>query len=324
MPISLFATYSAGENRVTATVLAVLRSLSLDRIERLLGALTEQAEFELVRFENQAGRGGVGVPDAELLSSCRILIETKIKPNTIDRKQLTRHLQRLDDTNEAVQRLLVLTPDESKPTELVDFSDERLCWTSFAALDQAIDELLDDKTEVTSDREEFLLRELQAMLLQEGLLGFEKDTVIVAARYAWDEYTKHQLYVCQPGRAFQPVQYVGFYKANQILRLVPRILERHDHVRMERGAYKGELGRAVDRLLDLALRTPGVEYQVFLLSGPDDPQTTRLDEPIENDLLSANGRRTAFAQGQRYVRLDNLRRAKRTSDLASADAKTHT
>ena len=39
MPDSIFSTYRTGENRVTASILAVLRSLALHRIERLLGAL---------------------------------------------------------------------------------------------------------------------------------------------------------------------------------------------------------------------------------------------------------------------------------------------
>jgi len=64
MGSSIFSTYSTGENRVTASILAVLKSLSLGRIERLLGALLEQSEFQLVRFENQPSRGGKGVPDA--------------------------------------------------------------------------------------------------------------------------------------------------------------------------------------------------------------------------------------------------------------------
>jgi hypothetical protein len=160
------------------------------------------------------------------------------------------------------------------------------------------------------------------MLEEEGLLDFEKDTVIVAARVAWDEYRKHSIYVCQPGRAFQPVRYMGFYTANQIFPLIPRILERRDRVRMQRGCYEGELGRTVDRLLELALRKPDMEYQVFLLSGPDDPQTIHLDGPIMNDLRSDAGRMTAFVMGQRYARLDDLRSAKRTSDLLAADAKT--
>jgi len=50
MGSSLFSTYSPGENRVTASILAVLRSLSLGRIERMLGAptgkLTESGMLE--------------------------------------------------------------------------------------------------------------------------------------------------------------------------------------------------------------------------------------------------------------------------------------
>jgi hypothetical protein len=324
MTTTLFSTYSAGENRITATIIAVLRSLSLNRIERLLGALTEQSEFVLVSFENQPSRGGAGVPDAEVSSSCRILIETKVTRNALKREQLERHLKRLNLAKEAFRCLLVLTPDESRPPELMHFSDERLFWTSFAALDQAIDGMLDDKKEVVSERESFLLRELQAMLTEEGLLGFEKDTVIVAASRAWDEYERLPLYVCQPGRSFQNVDHIGFYKDNQICPLIPEILDRKDRVRLEHGGDKSELGRTIDQLIESGLRKPDAEYKVFLLSGPKDPRTIRLPEPIVNDLRSDSGRRIAFTQGQRYVKLDNLRRFKLTSELQEADVKTYT
>ena len=62
--MSIFSTHSTGENRVTASIIAVLKSLSLPRIERLLGALLEQPEFELVRFQNQPSRGGAGAYNA--------------------------------------------------------------------------------------------------------------------------------------------------------------------------------------------------------------------------------------------------------------------
>jgi hypothetical protein len=64
MATNIFSTYSTGENRITASILAVLQSLALQRTERLLGALLEQADFELIRFENQPAKGGKGVPDA--------------------------------------------------------------------------------------------------------------------------------------------------------------------------------------------------------------------------------------------------------------------
>ncbi len=97
MPTDIFSTYSTGENRVTASIMAVLRSLSLHRIERLLGALLEQPELELVQFENQPARGGEGVPDALILSSCRLLVETKVARNAVNKRQLERHLERLRD-----------------------------------------------------------------------------------------------------------------------------------------------------------------------------------------------------------------------------------
>ena len=118
MSTRIFSTYSTGENRVTASIMAVLKSLSLGRIERLLGALLEQSEFELVRFQNQPSRGGASVPDAVIASSCRLYVETKIKPGTVWADQLKHHLMQLDEAGEATRLLLVLTPDNSAPSDL--------------------------------------------------------------------------------------------------------------------------------------------------------------------------------------------------------------
>lgn len=120
MGSNIFSTYSTGENRVTASILAVIQSLSLSRIERLLGALMEESEFELVRFQNQPASGGSGVPDAVILTSCRLLIETKTSRNAVRSEQLRRHLDRLDKESESMQRLLVLTPDNSHPDQIAE------------------------------------------------------------------------------------------------------------------------------------------------------------------------------------------------------------
>ena len=91
--MSIFSTYSTVENRVTASILAVLRSLSLSCIERLLGAMLEQSDFELVKFQNQLAGGGSGVPDALILASVRLLIETKVFRDYVSKPQIERHLQ---------------------------------------------------------------------------------------------------------------------------------------------------------------------------------------------------------------------------------------
>ncbi|MHB8974690.1 MAG: hypothetical protein ACYC4N_30030 [Pirellulaceae bacterium] len=317
--MGIFAIYSTGENRVTASFLAVLQSLSLNRIQRILGALLEQSEFQLVTFQNQPSKGGEGVPDAIIQSSCRLLIETKIKRNSIRTsvqvEQIERHLKRLDGETETACLLLVLTPDDVKPTALQSIQDDRLVWTSFASLDQAIDEMLDDKTEVVSEREAFLLRELQEMLIAENLLRSTNDVVVVPARHAWPEYERYHAYICQADRAFQSVTRVAFYSHGQIYPLVPKILESHDHIDFVPGKHKGKMGALIDTLLAETTRKEGTVYKVVFLSPPDSADTLKLDAPIPNNLTSKNGQVTAFTQNQRYVTSERLKRAKTTLDL---------
>ncbi len=301
-------------------MVAVLSSLSLKRIERLLGSLFEQSELELVRFKNQPSTGSPGIPDAEIVASCRLLVETKIRPGSASRDQLKRHLNRLDASSEMTRLLLVLTPDRRAPDIISEINDERLVWTSFESLDQAIEELLGDPREVVSEREAFLLRELQAMLLEEGLVGSAKDVVVVPARYAWPFYQRYQAYVCQPRRPFQSVKYIAFYSGNQIHPVVPSVLETYDEVVFEEGRYTAELGSLIGRCLQepmIARKEQGQTYKVMLLTAPDDPRTMQLSSPIVNDLRSDSGRTIAFTQNQRYVASESLLAASRTSELAA-------
>src|SRR5205823_12738353 len=105
------------------SILAVLRCLALPRIEGILGALMENADFQLVRFENQPSTGAEGVPDAEISAHCRILVETKLKRNSLGRPQLERHLRRLDATGERDGLVLVLTPDDARPALIAEVND---------------------------------------------------------------------------------------------------------------------------------------------------------------------------------------------------------
>jgi hypothetical protein len=312
---SIFSSYSTGENRITASLLAVVRSLSVGRIERLIGALLEQSEFQLVRFDNQPSSGAAGVPDAIIQSSICLLLETKIVRDSVTQAQIERHLERLNQSKEAHQTLLILTPDDSGPEILDSLNDDRIAWSSFSFLDQAIDEILVDPREVVSEREAFLLRELQSMLEAEGLLANLHDTVVVAARSAWNEYQKFHAYICQPNRAFQQVSRIGFYSRGVVYRLIPKILESHDDVELKRNTYSGQLGELVNGLLQDSGRKEGDRVKVLLLSAPESEDTIKLNEPIANDKRSKSGKVTAFTMGQRYVSSEKLLTARTTSDL---------
>lgn len=304
----IFSTYRQGENRVTASILAVLRSLALPKIDRLLGELLNEDDFRLVRFENQIVGNGDSVPDGEIAANRRIFIETKTKRNTLDREQLQSHLKQLG--NDVGNRLLVLTPDSNTPEVVKEIGDDRLAWASFVDFDSAIDDLLlRNWDEVVSEREEFLLRELQKMFEADGLLGPAKEVVVVAARLAWPEYGRIHAYICQPDRSFQRVKYLAFYSDRKIQECVPAISEVCEQTIFKRGLHHGRLGEVVKQALDLGLRREGASHKVFLLSSPDDPQTIKLGHPIENDLSRA------FVQGQRYVSLESLKKARKTSQI---------
>lgn len=87
----------------------------------------------------------------------------------------------------------------------------------------------------------------------------------------------------------------------------------------ERGKNPGRLGELVNQAMDKSERAywpyNWSVHKVFLLSAPDAAETVKLDQPIINDITSSSGQRTAFTQNQRYVSLEGLRKAKRTSEL---------
>lgn len=79
------------------------------------------------------------------------------------------------------------------------------------------------------------------------------------------------------------------------------------------------VGEVIETLLDDGPREEGKQYQVFLLSGPEDPDTVRLAHPIANDTVAESGRPWAWTMGQRYVSLAGLTRpgVTVTSDLGA-------
>jgi hypothetical protein len=158
-------------------------------------------------------------------------------------------------------------------------------------------------------------------LLAEDLIGTPKEVLVIPARHAWPLYVEYGIhaYICKADRAFQRVTHVAFYEQNQIQHLVPLILEQHDRVVFEQGRNTGRLGQLVNQALEKSVLPdwpyPWSIHKVLLLSAPDAVETVKLERPIINDLTSNGGPRIAFARNQRYVSLEALRKAKKTSQL---------
>lgn len=321
----LFSTYRQGENRVTSSMLAVFERIDLSILETLLTAATGEASLQLVSFVNQPIGKGASIPDARISAHFAYWFEMKTARNALGLEQLTEHLKSLEPTATG-ERLFVITPDASEPPAVGVLGDQRVVWFNFRALYDAIDATLDDSSGLVSEHARFLLRELQALLVEDGLVDND-DVVVVAARVAYPEYLKHSVYVCQPNRAFRGgLTHMGFYAAGAIQREVPSIVHRADPVPFttaevaRRRAGTSEdvaVAEAIETLLSLGARTEGNEYGVFILSAAEDVATVKLESPIANDTAAKSGRAWAWTMGQRYTSLAKLTRAgvSKTSDL---------
>ena len=182
----LFSSYRTGENRITASMLAVFERIDIGIVERLLSAATGESALPFVSFTNQIAVRDGSVPDAAISANFRYLFDVKTVRNTLERRQLEQHLEHLEGRF-ARECLFVLTPDASEPPLFAELDDARVIWLSFGGLDQAIDVLLHDETELLAEQARFLLHELRALFTHEGLLS-QEDTVVVAARHAYPEY----------------------------------------------------------------------------------------------------------------------------------------
>ncbi len=119
----------------------------------------------------------------------------------------------------------------------------------------------------------------------------DADTVIVAARHAYQNYLATGAYVCQPLRSFRDdIRYLGFYKDKAIQREIPRIRHRRTNVTFSReeaarlqasgDPTDAEVGALMVRNLDHGQQAEHEAYQVILLSSTADEETLRLPQEV--------------------------------------------
>ena len=149
--------------------------------------------------------------------------------------------------------------------------------------------------------------------------------VVVAARFALDEYRNYSAYICLPHRSFQDCVRMAFYAKNKIDRHIPKILGHIEAIsgdEIETRTDLTDVERARLRTLLRKMEPARSEewskrqFKIVFLSPSDSPDTLVLLDDIVNDSTSGSGRGTAFTQGQRYVSLARLEKGpKTTSEL---------
>ena len=345
MPNPLFSRYSQGENRVTASILAVFERISFALLERILQIICEEPNESLLEIKNQIKpKGSNAIPDGAIQASFAYWIETKVVPGTVDKNQLQRHLQALEQhPNAAKKKLIVLSPDNLQPQVVTDLNNKHVVWANFNTLTNAISEVLSlnenwltNSFSLASEQEKVLLRELVQMFLAEGLLGADRSdsVLIVPARNAIYDYLKYSAYLCQPNRSFQNVEYLGFYHGGSIDRRIAKLLDppiesvlltkegvqdlidtNNQNKNNKGNKIISEESITMLQSLVVKLEPPryGDTMKVFFLSSPDEADTIQLKQDIQNDLKSFTNKPSAFTMGQRYVSLASLKKNPKTT-----------
>lgn len=328
MANSIFSTYTTAENRVTSTILAVFEKLNSSTVTRIFQILMEDSTIELIKYENQVTAPD-SRPDGRIKGLFDYIIETKIAPNSIVKKQIIDHCKMLKYD---FSKLLVLTPDFNFPNELKKLDQklkDKIVWCNFDKIIEGIDSVLQD-TILLLDREKFLLLELKEFILNERLTSedYSKKILIIPAGTAWNFYLNYNVYCCQPNRTFQPSSYMGFYADKQIKETFPKILGYVDNLNIQvddlntikidviNNSSEQEVR---NRIIDLKSKLPSNEFnenhKYIILTDINDQETFKIDSPIINDKTSYSEKSTAFVQKQTYLYIDDLKGKCFTSEL---------
>ncbi len=149
--------------------------------------------------------------------------------------------------------------------------------------------------------------------------------VVVAAKFALDEYLKYSAYICLPHRSFRECIRMAFYTKNAINRHIPKILGKVEAISRDEIETRTDLSDIDREKLHTLVKKMDIErseewsqeqLKIIFLTTPDSLDTLILPHDIINNSQAKSGQGTAYTQQQRYVSLARLEKGpKTTSEL---------
>ena len=300
--ISIFGEYKQAENRVTAAFLQICKVGGEDFIRFLTNHLNIQLPSSEIQIQSQV-KGTSTVPDGLLESnfSFKLYVESKIKPNSVNAKQLAGHQKQIVNSNDF---LLYLTPDDAKPTIL-----GTTYWANWLQIINIFNDYLQTSQSDNKQLLEFLVEHFNTLLVNLNLLGYTWDlnndnVLIVAGSWAEGVALKYNYYICQNKRSFKSARYLAFYNNNQIRHVFEIAKAPEDDANL---SSRSEFATY---LTQVEPNYSGELRKVFTLRNAQNVG------PIINDNIDKNGNPCPYTYGQpRYTKLSTLQTATRTSQL---------
>jgi hypothetical protein len=133
---------------------------------------------------------------------------------------------------------------------------------------------------------------------QKEISNASNRVVVVAARFALEEYREYSTYICQPNRTFQDCVRMAFYTKNKIDRRIPKILGKIEAIsrdEIETRTNLSDIDRARLRTLLKIMKPERSEewskkkFKIVFLSPQGSPDTLVLPHEVINNLASGSG-----------------------------------
>jgi hypothetical protein len=300
---SIFGSYSQDENRLTAAFLQVLKNGGTDFVGQLMAQIDEidfpSSEINIITQIKENNNIYDAVLDCNF--SFRVLVESKIKENSIQKEQLHGLIRNAVNIRDFI---LYITPDQSKP-KILESCDKMIYWSNWKNINRILKDI-NTKQEPLN----FLINEFEKFLEYLNLLHFvspEQRVQIAAGSWGEPIALKYGFYACQNNRPTKESKYLAFYN-NRGIHTVFEIVEgpindcdlsklNDDNVRMYINKHEPNYSTNDKR-------------QFYRLQLINDKLT------IKHSGKNKNGKNTAFTMGVfRYTTIDKLKNAKTTEEL---------
>ena len=297
---SIFGNYSQTENKVTAALLQILKVGGTEFIAKVISEIDEidfpSSEINIITQEKENRNVYDGL--LECAFSFRVLVESKIKLESINKTQLA---GLIDNAQGTTDYILYITPDNKKPNELCDNS--KIYWSNWSKINEILKET-NPKTEPIN----FLINEFEKYLESLELLDSSEQRVQIAAG-SWGEpiALKYGFYACQNNRTRKDSKYLAFYNCGGIHTLFEIVGEPQNDC---------DLSKSEDETIKKYLEVADPNYirGSFRQFYPLKLVSNTLN--IKHLGKNKKGKGSAYTMGVfRYTTIDKIKGAKTTDEL---------
>lgn len=300
---SIFGHYNHSENKITAALLQILKVGGTDFIRNIIAQI-EDIDFPTseIRITTQTSENN-NVYDGllECDFAFRLIIESKLTRNSINRKQLEGIVSNATNKETFV---IYLTPDNEKP-EILNLQSCKIYWANWEFLNQILNDQKTDNQILC-----FLVNEFEKLLNETKLIGqITPENRVQIAAGAWGEpiALEYGFYACQNNRSIRESRFLTFYNNRRIKYLFEIVEGPHNNF---------DLCDVNDLQIIRYLAEKESNYKKGDLRQFYKLKLVKDDLNIPHNQIDVNGRKTPFTMGVfRYTTKEKILNAKTTDML---------